>query len=188
MWARMKADGSSISASASATAARSRSRSSVRAALGQQAGARCLDHRTGVVDVLEGRAPVFEDHARRTGRRRVPSGVCTRAPPRAPRRTLISDSDSSTRNASRSVGRETANSAIRAVSAGSASPSASSPRTILRRSCAATSSAILGTRTGAVHAPTATALPSRRTRHRAHLRPTHRCGTQPEHRVDGQLY
>ena len=59
---------------------------------------------------------------------------------------LISDSDSSTRKASRSVGRDTANSAIRAASDGSASPSASSPRTILRRSSAATSSAVFGTR------------------------------------------
>ena len=59
---------------------------------------------------------------------------------------LTSDSDSSTRKASRSVGRDTANSAIRAASDGSASPSASSPRTILRRSSAATSSAVLGTR------------------------------------------
>src|SRR4051794_23329982 len=60
---------------------------------------------------------------------------------------LISDSDSSTRNASRSVGRDTANSAISSASAGSASPSVSSPRTIRRRSSSATSSAILGIRT-----------------------------------------
>ena len=59
---------------------------------------------------------------------------------------LISDSDSSTRKASRNVGRDTANSAIRVASDGSASPSASSPRTILRRSSAATSSAVFGTR------------------------------------------
>ena len=57
---------------------------------------------------------------------------------------MISDSDSSTRNASRSVGRDTPNCSISTASDGSASPSASSPRTILRRSSAATSSAVSG--------------------------------------------
>src|SRR3954451_5180515 len=57
----------------------------------------------------------------------------------------MSCSDSRTRKASRSVGRETPNCSSRAFSGGSASPSCSSPRTIRRRSSEATSSAVLGT-------------------------------------------
>jgi len=58
------------------------------------------------------------------------SGDTTRAPPRAPRRTLIRDSASRIRNTSRSVGRDTPNISISTVSDGSASPVFRSPRTI----------------------------------------------------------
>ncbi|WP_329281375.1 hypothetical protein [Streptomyces sp. NBC_01451] len=52
----------------SATAACGHSRPLVGATLGRQAGARSLDHRTGVVHVLQGRAPGFEDHPGTAGR------------------------------------------------------------------------------------------------------------------------
>src|SRR3546814_9313287 len=51
------------------------------------------------------------------------------------------------RTASRIVGRDTSNSAMRCDSAGSVSPSTSSPRMMALRICRATSSAVLGTRT-----------------------------------------
>src|SRR4051794_9601337 len=75
-------------------------------------------------------------------------GIWTRAPPCAPRRTVISDSDSRTRNASRSVGRDTLKRSSSSASEGRASPSFSSPRTICLRSWSAISSAILGSRMG----------------------------------------
>src|SRR5690349_16542110 len=74
------------------------------------------------------------------------SGDTTRAPPRAPRRTLIKDSASRIRNASRSVGRDTPNISISTVSDGSESPVFRSPRTICPRIYDAISSAVLGAR------------------------------------------
>src|SRR2546429_677498 len=74
------------------------------------------------------------------------SGDPTRAPPRAPRRTLIRDSASRIRNASRSVGRDTPNISISTVSDGSESPVFRSPRTICPRIYDAISSAVLGAR------------------------------------------
>src|ERR1700761_9249064 len=73
-------------------------------------------------------------------------GRVTRAPPRTPRCTWISDSDSSTRNASRSVGRDTPNRSISSDSGGSMVPSVISPRMNIRRSTVATRSAIFGSR------------------------------------------
>src|SRR5919204_731766 len=74
------------------------------------------------------------------------SGDPPRAPPRAPRRTLIRDSASRMRNASRSVGRDTPNISISTVSGGSESPVFSSPRTTCPRMYEAISSAVLGAR------------------------------------------
>src|SRR6478672_8562791 len=74
------------------------------------------------------------------------SGETTRAPPRAPRRTLIRDSASRIRNASRSVGRDTPNISISTVSDGSESPVLRSPRTTCPRMYDAISSAVLGAR------------------------------------------
>ena len=75
------------------------------------------------------------------------SGVTTWAPPRAPRRTVSSDSASRIRNASRSVGRDTPNCSCSSASGGSRLPGRSSPRTIWPRSRAAISSAVFGART-----------------------------------------
>ena len=76
-------------------------------------------------------------------------GTRTRAPVREPRRTSTSRSDSSTRTASRSVGRLTPKWAISSASLGRKSPSLSWPSTTMRRSVPATSSAVFGDRIGA---------------------------------------
>src|ERR1700753_3746955 len=73
-------------------------------------------------------------------------GRVTRARPRTPRCTWISDSDSSTRSASRSVGRDTPKRSISSDSGGSMVPSVISPRMNIRRSTVATRSAIFGSR------------------------------------------
>ena len=77
-----------------------------------------------------------------------PSGVWIRAPPHAPRWTVIRASPSSTRIASRKVGRDTPKRCMSSPSGASTSPSRSSPRTIWSRRRAATSSAAFGARTG----------------------------------------
>ena len=77
-------------------------------------------------------------------------GTRTRAPVREPRRTSTSRSDSSTRTASRSVGRLTPKWAISSASLGRKSPSLSWPSTTIRRSVPATSSAVFGDRTAAL--------------------------------------
>ena len=75
------------------------------AALGGPRRARHLDHRPRQVDVVHRRAAVLEDDPRVAGRDVQCRSVHASSAPRAVR-TLISASDSSTRNASRSVGRE----------------------------------------------------------------------------------
>src|SRR5215472_12652079 len=75
------------------------------------------------------------------------SGATTRAPPRLPRRTLMSVSASRMRNASRRVGRDTPYCSMSWLSAGRVSPGRSSPRTICRRRWLAISSPVLGART-----------------------------------------
>ncbi len=74
-------------------------------------------------------------------------GTVTRAPPGGPRRMVTSESDSSSRNASRSVGRDTPNCSISSGSVGSHSPSVISPRAIIWRIRPATMSAIFCGRT-----------------------------------------
>src|SRR5580704_8566625 len=91
-------------------------------------------------------------------------GALTHAPPREPRRIVTRPSDSRIRSAARRDGRETPSSSSSLPSGGRASPTATVPVTIRRRSSLATATAALGVAASVLSAVaagvTANSLPS----------------------------
>ena len=138
----------SLPGSCSASISSSSSKSLRCAGLGQQAHGHRLDARPG--DQTSAIVAPDSSSSSPAGRATISGpGTRTRAPVREPRRTSTSRSDSSTRTASRSVGRLTPKCAISSASLGRKSPSLSWPSTTIRRSVPATSSAVFGERIGA---------------------------------------